>query len=30
VSLGIQGGDPAVVEAEPGRWLLAFTGPPGN
>ncbi len=27
VSLGIQGGDPAVVEAEPGRWLLVFTGP---
>jgi hypothetical protein len=29
-SLGIQGGDPAVVEAEPGRWLLVFTGPPGS
>jgi hypothetical protein len=28
VSLGIQGGDPAVVEAEPNRWLLVFTGPP--
>ena len=27
VSLGLQGGDPAVVEAEPGRWLLLFTGP---
>jgi hypothetical protein len=27
VSLGLQGGDPAVVEAEPGRWLLVFTGP---
>lgn len=29
-SLGIQGGDPAVVEAEPARWLLAFTAPKGN
>ena len=27
VSLGLQGGDPAAVEAEPGRWLLVFTGP---
>jgi len=29
VSLGIQGGDPAVVEAEVGRWLIVFTGAPG-
>jgi hypothetical protein len=27
--VGVQGGDPAVVEAEPGRWLLVATGPPG-
>lgn len=25
--VGIQGGDPAVVEAEPGRWLMVVTGP---
>lgn len=30
VNLGLQGGDPAVVEAEPGRWLLVFSGPGGN
>ncbi|MFN8011663.1 MAG: sialidase family protein [Holophagaceae bacterium] len=28
--VGIQGGDPAVVEAEPGRWILVATGPPGS
>lgn len=29
-AVGVQGGDPAVVEAEPGRWLLVATGPPGT
>lgn len=29
-SMGVQGGDPAVVEAEPGRWILVATGAPGS
>ncbi len=29
-SLGLTGGDPAVVEAEPGRWVLVYTGAPGS
>lgn len=29
-NVGVQGGDPAVVEAEPGRWLLIAAGPPGS
>jgi hypothetical protein len=29
-SLGVTGGDPAVVEAEPGRWLIVYTGAPGS
>lgn len=28
--LGIQGGDPAVVEAEVGRWLIVYSGAPGT
>ena len=29
-SLGLTGADPAVVEAEPGRWVLVYTGAPGS
>lgn len=29
-SLGLTGGDPAVVEAEPGRWLIVYAGAPGS
>jgi hypothetical protein len=27
VRMGMVGGDPAVVEAEPGRWLMVYTAP---
>jgi hypothetical protein len=30
ISLGVGGGDPAVVEAETGRWLVIYTGAPGS